>query len=148
MVTLVNSGLNTRFQTTTSAQGLYSFPALSVGHYDVTFESPGFKPQKKTNVTIDADAAVRVDAGPSGRTTVGRGDGFGNLGGGHNAGGNRRDAPGRSGIGRANRVAAPQRPQLYGSAGNSARRQPDHYSHANFRDHGRRHRERSIRRAI
>jgi len=61
-VTLVNTALNTRFQTNSNAQGSYSFPALAVGHYDVTFEATGFKPQKKTNLNIDTDAAVRVDA--------------------------------------------------------------------------------------
>ncbi len=61
-VTLVNTALNTRFQTTSNAQGSWSFPALSVGHYDLTLEAAGFKPQKKTNLTVDTDAALRVDA--------------------------------------------------------------------------------------
>jgi len=61
-LTLTNTGLETVFKTTSDAQGLYSFPALSVGRYDLTIDATGFKPQRKTNLRIDADAAVRVDA--------------------------------------------------------------------------------------
>lgn len=61
-LTLVNTGVKTEYRTTADAQGLYTFPALPVGHYDLTIESPGFKPQKKTNIAIDADSGVMVDA--------------------------------------------------------------------------------------
>jgi hypothetical protein len=61
-VTLTNTGLQTVLRTTSDGQGVYNFPALSVGRYDLTIEVPGFKSQKKTNIGIDADAAVRVDA--------------------------------------------------------------------------------------
>jgi outer membrane receptor protein involved in Fe transport len=59
---LVNAGLRTELNATTDAQGFYSFPALSVGRYEITIQATGFKPQKKTNLRIDADAALRVDA--------------------------------------------------------------------------------------
>jgi hypothetical protein len=61
-LTLTNSGLQTVFRATSDGQGVYTFPALSVGRYDLTIEAPGFKSQRKTNVGIDADAAVKVDA--------------------------------------------------------------------------------------
>ncbi|MGD1071568.1 MAG: carboxypeptidase regulatory-like domain-containing protein [Bryobacteraceae bacterium] len=61
-VTLTNTGLQTVFRTTSDGQGLYTFPALAVGRYDLTIEATGFKPRKKTNVGIDADSAVRIDA--------------------------------------------------------------------------------------
>ena len=47
----------------------------------------------------------------------------------------------------ADRGAAAERPQLHGSAGDSARRQPGHHSDADLGDHGRRHRNhQSLRR--
>ena len=60
-ITLVNSGLKTEFKATSDAAGFYSFPALPVGRYDLTFEAIGFKPQRKTNLTVDADSALTVD---------------------------------------------------------------------------------------
>ena len=61
-VTLVNVALRTELKSVSDEQGFYSFPALSVGRYEMTMEAAGFKPQKKTNLAIDADAALRVDA--------------------------------------------------------------------------------------
>jgi len=61
-LTLVNSTLKSEFSTTSDAQGFYSFPALPVGHYDLTIEATGFQSQKKTNLVVDTDAALSVDA--------------------------------------------------------------------------------------
>jgi len=61
-LTLVNVNTKAQFTTTSDASGLYSFPALPVGKYDLTIEATGFKPQKKTNIAIDTDAAVTLDA--------------------------------------------------------------------------------------
>ncbi len=61
-LTLVNTALKAEFNAASDAQGFYSFPALPVGHYDLTIEAAGFKKQQKTNLAVDADAAVRVDA--------------------------------------------------------------------------------------
>ena len=61
-VALVNNGLKTEFKETSDARGFYSFPALPVGRYDLTIEATGFKPQKKTNLAVDADSALTVDA--------------------------------------------------------------------------------------
>ena len=61
-VMLTNSGLQTVFRTTSDGQGAYGFPSLAVGRYDLTIEATGFKPHRTTNVGIDADAAVKVDA--------------------------------------------------------------------------------------
>jgi hypothetical protein len=60
-LTLVNSALKSEFKTVSDAQGFYSFPTLQVGHYDLTIEATGFQGQKKTNLTVDADAALSVD---------------------------------------------------------------------------------------
>ena len=61
-LTLTNTALKAEFKATSDAQGFYSFPTLAVGQYDLTIEAPGFQPQKRTGITIDADSAVRVDA--------------------------------------------------------------------------------------
>ncbi|MGA8012386.1 MAG: carboxypeptidase-like regulatory domain-containing protein [Candidatus Acidiferrales bacterium] len=60
-LTLVNLDITTSYKAKTDAQGFYSFPTLPVGRYELTIEASGFKPQKKTGLVVDADAAVRVD---------------------------------------------------------------------------------------
>jgi hypothetical protein len=59
---LINTALKTEFKTTSDSQGSYSFPALAVGHYDLTIEALGFQKQQKKNLTVDSDAALRLDA--------------------------------------------------------------------------------------
>src|SRR5580658_10281870 len=61
-ITLVNGALRSEYKAISNGQGFYSFPALPVGHYEVTIEASGFKTQKKTNLTVDADAALKLDA--------------------------------------------------------------------------------------
>jgi hypothetical protein len=58
---LVNVAQRTTYQTVSDKQGLYSFPNLSVGQYDLTIEANGFTPQRKTNLTVDAASAIRLD---------------------------------------------------------------------------------------
>ena len=60
-VKLVNSALRSAFKTTSDGQGFYMFPTLPVGQYDMTIEAAGFKTQKKMNLTIDTDAALKLD---------------------------------------------------------------------------------------
>src|SRR6202167_5473897 len=62
-ITLVNSALRSEYKAISNGQGFYSFPALPVGHYEVTIEASGFKTEKKTNLTVDTDAALKLDAG-------------------------------------------------------------------------------------
>jgi Carboxypeptidase regulatory-like domain len=59
---LVNTGLQTTYQVTSDKQGFYSFPNLPVGHYELTISADGFTTQRKTNLTVDTDSALRVDA--------------------------------------------------------------------------------------
>jgi hypothetical protein len=58
---LINTAQQTTYQAVSNREGLYSFPNLPVGHYDLTIEAPGFITQRKTNLTVDTDSALRVD---------------------------------------------------------------------------------------
>jgi hypothetical protein len=58
---LTNTGLKTEFKSTSDARGFYAFPSLPVGRYDLRVEAKGFGTQQKTNLSIDADAALRID---------------------------------------------------------------------------------------
>src|SRR6202140_3709860 len=61
-VTATNSVGGTRFETTTGPQGLFSFPKLPVGRYDLTFQIDGFKVLKRTGIAVDADSALQENA--------------------------------------------------------------------------------------
>jgi hypothetical protein len=61
-ITLINVALKSEYKAISNRQGFYSFPALPVGHYDLTIEASGFKSQKKTSFTVDTDAALKLDA--------------------------------------------------------------------------------------
>jgi hypothetical protein len=61
-ITATNVAVATQFSVTTDAQGFYSLPKLPVGRYDLLIHIEGFKPQKRTNVGVDADAALQVNA--------------------------------------------------------------------------------------
>jgi len=60
-LTIVNNALRTEFTATADPQGNYIFPNLAVGQYTLNIEADGFRPQKKTNLQIDADSSVRLD---------------------------------------------------------------------------------------
>ena len=60
---LVNTAQQTIYQVISDKQGLYSFPNLPVGRYDLTISASGFSTQRKTNLTVDTDSAIRVDVG-------------------------------------------------------------------------------------
>jgi len=61
-ITLVNTALRSEYNAISDGQGFYSFPTLPVGHYGLTIEATGFRTQTKTNLTVDTDAALRMDA--------------------------------------------------------------------------------------
>ncbi|MGD0443975.1 MAG: carboxypeptidase regulatory-like domain-containing protein [Edaphobacter sp.] len=58
---LVDTAQQAAYQAVSDKQGLYSFPNLPVGHYDLTVEANGFAPQRKTNLTVDTASAIRED---------------------------------------------------------------------------------------
>ena len=61
-IRLVNIALKSEYKTISDGQGFYSFPTLPVGRYDLTIEATGFNAQKKTNLTVDTDAALKLDS--------------------------------------------------------------------------------------
>jgi hypothetical protein len=61
MLTLTNTALGTQFKTTTDAQGLYTFPSLPVGRYELTIDAAGFKSLKKPGLVVDADSALQIN---------------------------------------------------------------------------------------
>jgi hypothetical protein len=58
---LVNTSQQTIYRAVSDKQGIYAFPNLPVGHYDLTISATGFTTQRRTNLTVDADSALRVD---------------------------------------------------------------------------------------
>ena len=62
ILSLVNITQRTTYQAVSDRQGLYSFPNLPVGHYELSISAPRFATQRKTNLTVDTDSALRVDA--------------------------------------------------------------------------------------
>src|SRR5260370_19987226 len=61
-VTATNTALGTVFTAMTDGQGFYSLPKLPVGRYELLIRQEGFRPQKRTNLVVDADAALRINA--------------------------------------------------------------------------------------
>ena len=58
---LINTGQQTLYETTSNSQGLYAFPNLPVGHYELTVAAVGFSTQKKAELAVDTDSALRID---------------------------------------------------------------------------------------
>lgn len=61
-VQILNTAQGVQKKIESDGNGWYTFPSLPVGHYDIQIEAPGFKGEKRTGLTIDADSALRVDA--------------------------------------------------------------------------------------
>ncbi len=61
-VSATNLDTGVRTTLTTNGSGFYSFVQLNVGRYNVAFERNGFKPYRRTEVTIDANSALTIDA--------------------------------------------------------------------------------------
>jgi Carboxypeptidase regulatory-like domain len=60
-ISLTNTTLRSEYTAFSNGQGFYSFPALPVGHYDLTVEAAGFKTQTTTDIKVDTDAAIKLD---------------------------------------------------------------------------------------
>lgn len=48
-------------ETKANDQGVFSFPALAVGQYNIEISAPGFTPYRKTGVMIDVNSAPQLD---------------------------------------------------------------------------------------
>jgi hypothetical protein len=59
---VINTGQQTIYRVISDSQGFYSFPRLPVGHYELTISATGFTTQRKMNLTVDTDSALRVCA--------------------------------------------------------------------------------------
>jgi Carboxypeptidase regulatory-like domain len=74
-VTVTNTATGGKQTATTDGQGVYSFPALPVGQYDLDVSAPGFLAQRRTGLVMDVNSALQVDvklqlAGQSESVTV------------------------------------------------------------------------------
>ena len=48
--------------TITNANGSYAFPTLPVGHYSIRIQASGFSEFQETNIVLDVNTALRIDA--------------------------------------------------------------------------------------
>src|SRR5579859_3075835 len=60
-VTVINTGTNVPFRTTTSSAGDYNAPSLNPGSYKVAVEAAGFQKSVTNAFTLTVDQRVRVD---------------------------------------------------------------------------------------
>ena len=60
-LTATNTAQGLKIVVSTDAKGAYSFPSLPVGTYDIDFEAPGFRTERRTGQVIDANAVVQMD---------------------------------------------------------------------------------------
>jgi hypothetical protein len=60
-VAAINSATGAKRATTSDDQGVYSFPAIAVGQYNIEVSAPGFTPYRRTGVAIDVNSAPQVD---------------------------------------------------------------------------------------
>ena len=130
------------FTTTTDGQGVYSFPNVPVGRYDLTLQLDGFKPQKRTGIPSTSTAPADRRHARGGRAERDR-HGHGQR----RARRNDLDADRRGRAGDDDDDAVAQRPQLHRPAGHSAGRDSGHDDAGRLDHHGRRHRARWRRRA-
>jgi len=60
-IRLINVGQQTTFKAISDQEGLYAFPNLPVGRYELTISAAGFTMQRKTGLAVDTDSSTRVD---------------------------------------------------------------------------------------
>ena len=60
-LSLVNTAQQTTYQVYSDRQGMYSFPNLPVGQYDLAIAAAGFTTLKRTALAVDTDSAMRLD---------------------------------------------------------------------------------------
>ncbi len=61
-VTAIHTATNVRQTITTNSAGVYSFPDLEVGTYEIQIEAKSFRSYRRTNLVVETDSKLRVDA--------------------------------------------------------------------------------------
>jgi hypothetical protein len=61
-VTIRESSTGISYQTHTDSKGHYNFPVLPVGHYELHVQASGFSSYERTDVVLDTNAALTLDA--------------------------------------------------------------------------------------
>ncbi len=61
-ITLRNSGTNITTSAVSNAAGIYVFPALTPGTYDVTFEKDGFRTRKVSGIPLSTSLTATINA--------------------------------------------------------------------------------------
>src|ERR1700691_713832 len=61
-VTVRESSTGLAYQTRSDSKGHYIFPVLPVGHYELQVKAPGFSGYQRTDVVLDTNAALTLDA--------------------------------------------------------------------------------------
>jgi Carboxypeptidase regulatory-like domain len=59
MVTITNTAQGLKTQVTSDEHGDYIFPSVPVGTYDILFEAKEFRGEKRTDLVVDRNAAVK-----------------------------------------------------------------------------------------
>src|SRR4051794_19615532 len=60
-VTATNTGTNVSRSTVTNDAGIYSFPGLNPGPYQVKVTAPGFETAVRSNITLQVQQTARID---------------------------------------------------------------------------------------
>lgn len=61
-VSAVNTATGVALTTTTNDEGVFTFPVLQVGQYEIDVTANGFRPYRRAGLVIDINAALVVDA--------------------------------------------------------------------------------------
>src|SRR5438105_505117 len=60
-VAALNQETNVRYSAVTTGAGVYVIPQVPLGDYTITVEAAGFKTSRRGDVSLGADARLRVD---------------------------------------------------------------------------------------
>src|ERR1700722_8187683 len=61
-VTLVNTATGATQKTISDGVGVFNFPVVPVGQYELDVIAPGFTPYRQSKITIDVNAALKIEA--------------------------------------------------------------------------------------
>jgi hypothetical protein len=61
-VTLRNTATNISSRVETNSAGIYTFPALNPGRYEITIEKQGFRPRRVTDIPLSTGLTATIDA--------------------------------------------------------------------------------------